>query len=67
MTGLHEQLHGIYQEVARRNAGEIEFHQAVYEVLDSLGPVVSRITRPAPTSPDSSGWPTPCSHSASSE
>jgi len=28
--------------VARRNAGEKEFHQAVYEVLTSLGPVVDK-------------------------
>ncbi|MDO0975106.1 NADP-specific glutamate dehydrogenase [Mycolicibacterium frederiksbergense] len=42
MTGLHAKLHDIYDEVAQRNPGEVEFHQAVYEVLDSLGPVVAR-------------------------
>ena len=42
MTGLHDKLHDIYEEVAHRNAGEHEFHQAVYEVLHSLGPVVSK-------------------------
>ncbi|MBY0291324.1 MAG: NADP-specific glutamate dehydrogenase [Mycobacteriaceae bacterium] len=42
MGGLHEKLHDIYEEVARRNAGEAEFHQAVYEILTSLGPVVSK-------------------------
>ena len=42
MTELHEKLHGIYDELVRRNAGEIEFHQAVYEVLTSLGPVVAK-------------------------
>jgi glutamate dehydrogenase (NADP+) len=42
MNGLHEKLHDIYEEVARRNAGETEFHQAVYEVLTSLGPVVAK-------------------------
>ncbi|MEN4449673.1 MULTISPECIES: NADP-specific glutamate dehydrogenase [unclassified Mycobacterium] len=40
--GLHERLHDVYEEVTRRNAGEIEFHQAVYEVLTSLGPVVDK-------------------------
>lgn len=42
MTGLHEKLHDIYDEVAQRNSGESEFHQAVHEVLDSLGPVVAK-------------------------
>ncbi|OKH85269.1 glutamate dehydrogenase [Mycobacterium sp. ST-F2] len=40
--GLHERLHDVYEEVTRRNAGEVEFHQAVYEVLTSLGPVVDK-------------------------
>ena len=42
MTDLHEHVRDIYDEVARRNAGETEFHQAVYEVLHSLGPVVHK-------------------------
>jgi glutamate dehydrogenase (NADP+) len=42
MNGLHEKLYDIYEEVARRNAGETEFHQSVYEVLTSLGPVVQK-------------------------
>ncbi len=42
MTSLHEKLHDIYDEVAQRNPGETEFHQAVYEVLTSLGPVVAK-------------------------
>ncbi|BBY65082.1 NADP-specific glutamate dehydrogenase [Mycolicibacterium helvum] len=42
MTALHSTLHDIYDEVARRNPGEVEFHQAVYEVLNSLGPVVEK-------------------------
>ncbi|OBF50645.1 NADP-specific glutamate dehydrogenase [Mycolicibacterium monacense] len=42
MNGLHENLQGIFEEVARRNPGETEFHQAVYEVLQSLGPVVAK-------------------------
>jgi glutamate dehydrogenase (NADP+) len=36
---LSERLEAIYQDVIKRNPGEIEFHQAVREVLDSLGPV----------------------------
>ncbi|MEG2524242.1 MAG: NADP-specific glutamate dehydrogenase, partial [Oscillospiraceae bacterium] len=32
----------IYEEVCRRNAGEPEFMQAVFEVLESLAPVVER-------------------------
>ncbi len=39
---LHESLAEIYDEVLRRNPGESEFHQAVLEVLDSLGPVVTK-------------------------
>lgn len=42
MPELHEHVQPIYEEVARRNPGESEFHQAVYEVLHSLGPVVSK-------------------------
>ncbi|WP_220139397.1 NADP-specific glutamate dehydrogenase [Nocardia sp. GTS18] len=39
---LDAKLSGIYDEVLRRNPGESEFHQAVHEVLDSLGPVVAK-------------------------
>ncbi|MFV0462058.1 MAG: NADP-specific glutamate dehydrogenase [Nostocoides sp.] len=39
---LHEHLNSVYDEVLHRNPGEIEFHQAVFEVLDSLGPVVAK-------------------------
>ncbi len=42
MPILHESLAEIYDEVLRRNPGETEFHQAVHEVLDSLGPVVAK-------------------------
>ncbi|MDI2126758.1 NADP-specific glutamate dehydrogenase [Yinghuangia seranimata] len=31
---------GLYDEIVRRNPGEPEFHQAVREVLDSLGPLL---------------------------
>jgi glutamate dehydrogenase (NADP+) len=39
---IDEKLESIYDEVVRRNPGETEFHQAVREVLDSLGPVVAK-------------------------
>jgi len=39
---LDEKLEPIYAEVLRRNPGEDEFHQAVREVLDSLGAVVAK-------------------------
>ena len=42
MPLLDEKLHAIYEEVLRRNAGETEFHQAVHEVFDSLGPVIAK-------------------------
>ncbi|GAA5057787.1 NADP-specific glutamate dehydrogenase [Nocardia callitridis] len=42
MPGLDEKLQDIYSEVLQRNPGESEFHQAVREVLDSLGPVVAK-------------------------
>ena len=32
----------VYKQVVRRNAGEVEFLQAVKEVLDSLGPVLDK-------------------------
>jgi glutamate dehydrogenase (NADP+) len=32
----------VYEQVLKRNAGEVEFHQAVKEVLDSLGPVLKK-------------------------
>ncbi len=37
---LTERLEAIFQDVIKRNPGEAEFHQAVKEVLDSLGPVL---------------------------
>lgn len=35
-------IQGIYEAVLKRNPGETEFHQAVKEVLDSLGPVLEK-------------------------
>ncbi len=37
---LLEHVEAIYQDVVKRNPGEVEFHQAVKEVLESLGPVL---------------------------
>jgi glutamate dehydrogenase (NADP+) len=42
MPVLDEKLQTVYEEVLRRNQGETEFHQAVHEVLDTLGPVVAK-------------------------
>ncbi|MBX3584413.1 MAG: NADP-specific glutamate dehydrogenase [Rhizobiaceae bacterium] len=42
MTKIDEKLEPILDEVLRRNAGETEFHQAVREVLESLGRVVAK-------------------------
>jgi len=39
---IDEKLEGILAEVVRRNAGEEEFHQAVREVLESLGRVIAK-------------------------
>ena len=39
---IDEKLQPVLEEVLRRNAGEAEFHQAVREVLESLGRVVAK-------------------------
>ncbi len=39
---IDEKLEPILAEVLHRNPGELEFHQAVREVLDSLGPVIAK-------------------------
>ncbi len=45
-TGKHDfnddRLKGIFEDVLHRNRGEEEFHQAVAEVLGSLGPVLRK-------------------------
>ena len=38
MGNLSGKLQEIYDEVLARNPGETEFHQAVNEVLETLGP-----------------------------
>jgi len=39
---IDEKLEDVYRTVTLRNPGEAEFHQAVREVLESLGPVLSK-------------------------
>jgi glutamate dehydrogenase (NADP+) len=39
---VDETLESLFQEVVRRNPAENEFHQAVLEVLSSLGPVLQK-------------------------
>ncbi|MHC4478927.1 MAG: NADP-specific glutamate dehydrogenase [Planctomycetota bacterium] len=39
---LNEVTQSVYEQVLRRNPGEVEFHQAVKEVLDCLGPVLDK-------------------------
>ncbi|QLL65448.1 NADP-specific glutamate dehydrogenase [Sinorhizobium mexicanum] len=42
LVNVDEKLEPILNEVFRRNAGEQEFHQAVREVLESLGRVIAK-------------------------
>ena len=35
-------IQAVYEQVLSRNPGEVEFHQAVKEVLDSLEPVMEK-------------------------
>lgn len=42
MPTLDPRLQDAYDQVLDRNPGEQEFHQAVHEVLESLGPVVRK-------------------------
>ncbi len=39
---ISNEIASVYQLVLQRNPGEVEFHQAVKEVLDSLEPVLKR-------------------------
>jgi glutamate dehydrogenase (NADP+) len=39
---IDEKLAPVFEDVVRRNPGEVEFHQAVREVLDSLGAVIAK-------------------------
>ncbi|TDR90157.1 NADP-specific glutamate dehydrogenase [Enterovirga rhinocerotis] len=42
MGSVDEKLEPILNQVLQRNAGEVEFHQAVREVLESLGRVIAK-------------------------
>ncbi len=42
LSQIDEKLQPVLTEVLRRNAGEAEFHQAVHEVLESLGRVIAK-------------------------
>ncbi|WP_287001998.1 MULTISPECIES: NADP-specific glutamate dehydrogenase [Gordonia] len=42
MSKIDETVQDLYDEVVARNPGEVEFHQAVREVFDSLGPVLAK-------------------------
>lgn len=42
MTQIDEKLEPVFADVLRRNSGEQEFHQAVTEVLESLGRVIAK-------------------------
>src|SRR5690606_17261345 len=39
---MDEKVQSIYAQIEKRNPGELEFHQAVHEVLTSLGPVLAK-------------------------
>ncbi|WP_370324208.1 NADP-specific glutamate dehydrogenase [Euzebya sp.] len=39
---MDEKVEPFFDEVIRRNPGEVEFHQAVREVLTSIGPVLAK-------------------------
>jgi glutamate dehydrogenase (NADP+) len=42
---LDEKIEPFYDAIVRRNPGELEYHQAVREVVDSLGPVLAKYPR----------------------
>ena len=42
MKDVHPQVEEVLTQVYRRNPGEAEFHQAVKEVVDTLGPVLDK-------------------------
>lgn len=42
MSDVSERLHTIFKHVVRHNQGEHEFHQAVKEVIETLGPVLKK-------------------------
>ncbi len=42
MNAINERLHKIFSHVVKHNFGEYEFHQAVKEVIETLGPVLHK-------------------------
>ena len=42
MSPTNRRISSVFQQVIDRNPGETEFHQAVKEVFDSLGPVLTK-------------------------
>lgn len=42
MADIEARIHEIYEQVIRRNPGEVEFHQAVKEVIETLAPVLRK-------------------------
>ena len=42
MAATDTRIQTIYEQVVRRNPGELEFHQAVKEVLETLGPALRK-------------------------
>ena len=36
-TIMNEKIESIYRQIVNRNPGEVEFHQAVREVLETFG------------------------------
>lgn len=42
MNDINARLESIYNQVVQRNQGELEFHQAVKEVIETLGPVIQK-------------------------
>ena len=41
-TIMNEKIESIYRQIVNRNPGEVEFHQAVREVLETLGLVLDK-------------------------
>ena len=42
---MDEKLESVFTEVVQRNPGEVEFHQAVREVLTSLGSLIAKLKK----------------------
>lgn len=42
MKSINERLHSIFNHIVQHNYGEHEFHQAVSEVIETLGPVLHK-------------------------